>query len=188
MNKTIAYLAAAFCFTLSANLARAATEASDEHMRGQHHDQMDGMMFKKLDTNGDGVISKAEFNAFNARHFKELDTNKDGKLTLEELQGGHRRSMDHGMQDHGMGHGMQDHGMGQGDATTHLDQRFNAADTNHDGGLDRDEAKNMPMLSMYFDEVDANKDGKVTRQEYFDAMPLLHRGKKMDMKEKPGTM
>ena len=31
---------------------------------------------------------------------------------------------------------------------------------------------------MYFDEVDANKDGKVTRQEYFDAMPLLHRGKK----------
>ena len=62
------------------------------------------------------------------------------------------------------------------------------ADTNHDGGLDREEAKNMPMLSMYFDEVDANKDGKVTRQEYFDAMPLLHGAKKMDMSGKSQSM
>jgi hypothetical protein len=43
----------------------------------------------------------------------------------------------------------------------------------------------MPMLTMYFDEVDANKDGTVTRQEYFDAMPLMHRGKTMDMSGKP---
>ncbi len=170
MKKTITYLIAASCFALSANLAHAEGEACDENMHGQHHGQMDGMMFKKLDTNGDGVISRKEFNAFNARHFKELDTNKDGKLTPEELQGGHKQ------------------GMGQGDGTTHLDQRFNAADANHDGGLDREEAKNMPMLSMYFDEVDANKDGKVTRQEYFDAMPLLHRGKNMDMSGKSQAM
>jgi len=46
------------------------------------------MVFNKLDTNGDGVISRKEFDAYNAKHFKELDTNKDGKLTLEELTGG----------------------------------------------------------------------------------------------------
>jgi hypothetical protein len=57
---------------------------------------------------------------------------------------------------------------------THMNERFNAADTNHDGGLDREEAKSMPMLSTYFDEVDTNHDGKVTLKEYFDAMPLLH--------------
>lgn len=77
---------------------------------------------------------------------------------------------------------------GHSDGTTHLDQRFYAADANHDGGLDREEAKNMPMLSKYFDEVDTNKDGKVTRQEYFDAMPLLHGVKKIDTNAKPQSM
>lgn len=177
MKKTIAYLAAASCFALSASFAHAEGDACDKNMRGQHHGDMDGMMFKKLDTNGDGVISKKEYNAFNAKHFKELDTNKDGKLTPEEMQGGHKP---------GMGHG--DAGAMHGDGTTHLDQRFNAADANHDGGLDREEAKEMPMLSQYFDEVDASKDGKVTRQEYFDAMPLLHGGKKIGPKQKMESM
>ena len=165
MNKITAYLAAAVCFALGTNPARAEIEASE-----QHHGDMDGMMFQKLDTNRDGVISKAEFNAFNARHFKKLDTNNDGKLTPEELQGGHKQEMGHG------------------DGTTHLDQRFQAADVNKDGGLDREEASNMPMLSQYFDEVDANKDGKVTRQEYLDAMPLLHGAKKIDEGRKPQSM
>jgi Ni/Co efflux regulator RcnB len=83
------------------------------------------------------------------------------------------------------GQGME---AGHNDGTTHLDRRFQAADANHDGGLDREEAKNMPMLSRYFDEVDANKDGKVTRQEYFDAMPLLHGVKKIDTSAKPQSM
>ena len=177
MKKTIAFLAAASCFVLSANLARAEAEACDENMHAQHHGDMDQMMFKKLDTNGDGVISRKEFNAYSAKHFKELDTNKDGKLTLEELQGGHKLGMMHG-----------DAGAMHGNGTTHLDQRFNAADANHDGVLDREEAKNMPMLSQYFDEVDANKDGKVTRQEYFDAMPLLHGVKNIKPQAKTESM
>lgn len=177
MKKTIAYLAVASCFALSTSFAHAEGDECDKNMHGQHHGDIDGMMFKKLDANGDGAISRKEFNAFNAKHFKELDTNKDGKLTPEELQGGHKQ---------GMGQG--DAGAMHGDGTTHLDQRFNAADANHDGGLDREEAKDMPMLSMYFDEVDANKDGKVTRQEYFDAMPLLHGAKQIAPKQKMESM
>jgi hypothetical protein len=176
MKMTIAYLAAASCFVLSANLAHAEGEACDKNM-SQHHGEMDEMTFKKLDTNSDGVISRKEFNAFNAKHFKQLDTNKDGKLTPEELQGGHMTGMKHG-----------EGGAMHGDGTTHLDQRFNAADKNHDGGLDREEAKEMPMLSQYFDDVDANKDGKVTRQEYFDAMPLLHGAKNIPPKSKTESM
>lgn len=180
MKKTISYLAVVSSLVMSVNLAHAGGETGDENMHDQHHGDMDGMMFKKLDTNGDGVISRKEFNAFNARHFKKLDANKDGKLTPEELQGGHEQGRQ------GMGHG--DGGAMHGSGTTHLDQRFNAADSNHDGGLDREEAKEMPMLSQYFDEVDANKDGKVTRQEYFDAMPLLHGAKKIDTGGKTQSM
>jgi Ca2+-binding EF-hand superfamily protein len=170
MKKAIGYFAVVSSIVLSINLVHAEGEACDKNMPSQHYGRMDEMMFKKLDTNGDGVISRKEFDAYNARHFKELDVNKDGKLTLEELQGGRKQ------------------GMGHGDGTTHLDQRFNAADANHDGFLDREEAKDMPMLSQYFDEVDTNKDGKVTRQEYFDAMPLLHGVKKIEPKPKTESM
>ena len=86
-----------------------------------------------------------------------MDANGDGKISHDEMDAGHKKRPNN--------------------AATHLDKRFQAADANNDGGLDREEAKEMPMLTMYFDEVDSNKNGKVTRQEYFDAMPLLHRAK-----------
>jgi Ca2+-binding EF-hand superfamily protein len=176
MKTYLGYFAVVTGFVLSVNLAHAESDASVANPHSQSHGEMDRMVFNKLDTNGDGFISRKEFDAYNAKHFKELDTNKDGKLSLEELQGGHKPVMGHG------------DAMSHGDGTTHLDERFNAADANHDGGLDREEAKNMPMLSQYFDEIDTNKDGKVTRQEYFDAMPLLHGAKKIDMKQKKEAM
>jgi len=175
MKKTISHLAVVLSLVTSVSLAHAEGTNCGENMPCQPHGASNGSLFSRLDTNGDGSISKAEFDAFNAMHFKNLDTNNDGKITPDEL----RAVQDQIPQNQGMGHG---------DGTTHLDQRFYAADANHDGGLDRKEANNMPMLSKYFDDVDANKDGKVTRQEYFDAMPLLHGVKKMDITGKSQTM
>jgi len=69
-------------------------------------------MFKKLDTDGDGFISKEEFLASpraqenkekaEAR-FTELDTNKDGKLSKEEMAAGHKKG-DHPPGKGGPGH------------------------------------------------------------------------------------
>ena len=175
MKNTTKYLAAISSFILSAGLAHADGEKCDSPMHNQSNvSQQQGNQFKSIDTNGDGAISKAEFNAYyakhNAKHFKEMDANGDGKITPLEM----------------MGSGSQQ--AGNGSATAHLDNRFNAADANHDGGLDKKEANGMPMLTVYFEQVDANHDGKVTRQEYFDAMPLLHRGKNIDSSGKAQTL
>lgn len=162
MNKHIYCIAVASCFVLSAASAHAEGGKCDSLLHKQPDSSQPGAVLKNADTNGDGSISKAEFNTYYAKRFKEMDTNKDGKITPDEMQGRCKPET------------------AKSTGTTHLDQIFNAADANHDGGLDREEAGAMPMLESHFDQVDTNKDGKVTRQEYFDAMPLLHRAKDID--------
>jgi Ca2+-binding EF-hand superfamily protein len=46
-----------------------------------------------------------------------------------------------------------------------IKQRFDKADANGDGALDREEAKAMPRVSQHFDDIDTDHDGKVTLQE-----------------------
>lgn len=43
--------------------------------------------------------------------------------------------------------------------------RLQAADTNHDGMISRDEAKALPMIARNFDAIDANHDGQITKDE-----------------------
>ncbi len=159
MKKMIISLVAMSGFVMGATLAHAEPEACQGPMQGQAREPMEDMMFKQMDANADGAVSRSEFNAFNAKRFKEMDSDKNGKVTLEEMKGLRMKAM--------ASRGME-----------HLDKRFAAADTNHDGGLDREEAQALPYVAMYFDEIDTNKDGKMTREEYLAAMPLLHRVKK----------
>ncbi len=158
MKRLIRLLAVVSPLLLWVPLAQAGAEASDHESRGVAHASIGIAVYREMDANGDGIVSKSEFDNFNSRQFERLDGNKDGDLTLDEMNAGHNIATGNS-------------------ATAHLDRRFYAADSNQDGGLDRKEAVAMPMLSTYFDEVDANKDGKVTRQEYFNAMPLLHKVK-----------
>ena len=44
-----------------------------------------GAGIMRYDTNKDGVVDKAEWNAGQEARFKRLDTNNDGKLSQEEL-------------------------------------------------------------------------------------------------------
>jgi hypothetical protein len=83
--KTILTLAAIFA---AASLTSFAV-AADKPDKGDPE-----AAFKKLDTNGDGTVTKEEFMASKkaqkdadkaGKHFEKLDANKDGKVTKEEF-------------------------------------------------------------------------------------------------------
>lgn len=47
-----------------------------------------------------------------------------------------------------------------------LDAAFAKADTNKDGKLDKKEAQMMPALAERFEQLDANTDGFISREEF----------------------
>jgi Ca2+-binding EF-hand superfamily protein len=132
-----------------------------EPMSGDHSSTI---IFEQMDSNKDGLISKKEFDAYQNKHFKEMDANHDGKVTIEEFEAAHTKMhADHCDEPH---HGFAQHqGYDEKHSDSFISKRFEAADTNHDGALSREEAKSMPMVLEHFDELDTNKDGKVTEDE-----------------------
>lgn len=64
---------------------RAAAGESRKGKRGGHY-AMGGRMMGKADTNGDKVISQAEFQTASLARFDAADANKDGQVTAEERQ------------------------------------------------------------------------------------------------------
>jgi Ca2+-binding EF-hand superfamily protein len=55
-----------------------------------------------------------------------------------------------------------------------VERIFARLDADHDGKISRDEAKNGRRLARHFDEIDADKDGYITRAEllaFLDAHP-----------------
>jgi Ca2+-binding EF-hand superfamily protein len=156
MNRIISGLIIASGTVFIAPLASAC-----EPMYGDHSSTV---IFEAMDSNKDGLISKKEFDAYQKMHFKEMDANHDGKITIEEFEAAHyKMHADHCDEPH-HGFGQQtDYDAEHGDSF--ISKRFDAADTNHDGALSREEAKNMPMVQEHFDAIDTNKDGKVTLDE-----------------------
>ncbi len=111
--------------------------------------------FQEMDKNGDGAISKKEFDTYHKAHFSEMDTNKDGKVTQAEMDAAHGKKVEK--------------------CNVGLDSRFEKSDINNDGVLSKDEAEiGMPAVFSHFDEFDANKDGKVSSQEMSDFMKKMH--------------
>ena len=100
-----------------------------------------GERLKAADTNGDGLISRAEAAALPmiAKHFDEIDANRDGQISADELRAFHeKRRAEH----------------------------WKKIDTNGDGKISRPEAQaNAPRLAEHFDQLDANGDGFLTPEE-----------------------
>ena len=108
-----------------------------------------GSHFKKADTNGDGKVSRAEAEKAMPHlggKFDSIDTNKDGQLSRGELSAWKKAH--------------------KGERQAKAAERFKHADTDGDGAISRAEAeKQAPRLAKKFDQIDGNKDGKLTQDE-----------------------
>ena len=83
MKKTINCFALASCFVLGTTAAHANPDSSQGSMQDK--------MFKDMDTNSDGMVTKDEFNNFGAKKFTELDSNGDGQVTSKEMKDSHKK-------------------------------------------------------------------------------------------------
>ena len=83
MKKSFTYLAMTSCFILGSTFAHADSDSS----QGKMHDKM----FKAMDMNSDGRVTREEFNDYGAKKFQEMDTNGNGDITSEEMKAGYKR-------------------------------------------------------------------------------------------------
>jgi Ca2+-binding EF-hand superfamily protein len=116
-----------------------------------------GSHFNKADADGNGTLSRAEVEKSMPRlalKFDRIDANKDGQLSRDEMKAARK------MHKHAHRHG------NKADRQARSAERFRHADADGDGAISRAEAeKNAPRLAQKFDQVDGNKDGKLTQEE-----------------------
>jgi hypothetical protein len=109
-----------------------------------------------LDINADGLITldEAQVHPRFAARFGDIDANRDGQLDQAEMNA-HREKMRTEMHSRG-------------------EERWKAADKDGDGLISRDEAAAMPRMSSHFDRLDANTDGRVSREEMRQSRERYH--------------
>jgi len=92
--------------------------------------------FAKLDTNADGVVTTAEFEARVLEHWTKSDANQDGKVTADEMKA---------------------------QFAAHKQERFTKRDANGNGVLERTEVEKMP--EVFFTKLDTDKSGTLSQTE-----------------------
>ncbi len=108
--------------------------------------QNSGIM--RYDTNKDGFVDRAEWDAGQEARFKDLDTNHDGKLTKEELFAQARSTSDRALE--------------------RQETFFRRMDRDHDGFVSKDEF--MAQAARNFARCDLDKDGRTNTAECRQAL------------------
>ncbi|MEM0977510.1 MAG: hypothetical protein AAGJ34_08250 [Pseudomonadota bacterium] len=115
-----------------------------------------GAAFQNMDTNGDGFVTEAEFDAAAAARFDAGDTNGDNTLDRDEMI---MRAQDRVA------------AAGRSVSADRIEARVSKmmerADTNGDGVLQRSELSG-PSFAEILDRADANGDGQLSEAEFAD--------------------
>ena len=138
ISLTVALVAA-----IVAGHATQAVAAASGHEKGAHP------RFEAIDTDGDGTLTRAEFQAHMDSRFAKADANGDGVLTREELEaqvGKHQSERRARM----------------------LDRIFEKRDADGDGVLSKAEMQ-AGRQDRVFARVDANGDGVLSQAEFENA-------------------
>jgi len=100
-----------------------------------------------LDADGDGIVTRSEYDAASAERFARLDADGDGALTREELRGGFER--------------------GRREFREERAERMAAIDTDGDGAwsLAELQAARPELTQEQFNALDRNGDGLITADE-----------------------
>lgn len=107
--------------------------------------------WQKADTNNDGVVDRAEFDAQGAERFKAIDVNGDGFATQDEMKAFHEAQR-------------AKFEAGKGDMAAKFMKRL---DKDNDGKISAAEWPKDGRLK--FEKADANSDGFVTAEEMAQA-------------------
>jgi len=119
----------------------------------QAQDMPGQRILQRIDTNGDGAISKDEMTAARERLFRRLDRNGDGVIDEKEIDSARQAIEDRAEV-----------------AQARLGNRWRRMDTNGDGKVSEQEfASSMPL----FDLVDRNGDGRLSADEIATVRKLI---------------
>jgi Ca2+-binding EF-hand superfamily protein len=116
---------------------------------------------------GGGCDKKTGGGGRGAAHFAEIDTNKDGKVSLAELTASREAWLTKvDTNKDGVATEVEIDAAFQAGRAEHTQKRFEREDANKDGRLTREETR---MPSAWFERADANKDGALTLAELASA-------------------
>jgi Ca2+-binding EF-hand superfamily protein len=121
-------------------------------------------LFRRIDRNHDGQISRAEFlgtatdDDDREDRFADLDTNRDGRLSRDEWHGSN--AVFTALDANGDGILTRAEALGSGDTVR---DEFRSVDVDGDGAITRSE---WHWNAAAFDRLDADRDGRVSRREF----------------------
>ena len=128
--------------------------------------------FAKIDTNGDGIITVAEYDAYWKGRFSDIDVNKDGKIMAAEFEASTKQqfsSMDAGKDNVLVAQEFVAYYCGP-DAKAPKKAKakpMKKIAANKDGKIGKDEC--VAFWVARYSDMDTSKDGKLTMDEFLAA-------------------
>ncbi len=139
------------------------------NMKNSGKEDFMNKMFKEMDKDNDGFVTKKEHKEYLEKRFNELDKNKDGVLTEDEFVIKNKKAK------------KENKGDKKGECPYRGEKAFKSLDKNGDGKITKKEF--VKAQQKNFKEMDKNDDGKISYEEFSGFKEEKMKAKK-DMKKK----